>query len=148
MDYFFLGSQEERADENPMLVILAPFKKKHRRYKAVILLEAALFACCTVLNRSAMTKLVSSTSVSALFAAFSIYARPYIEPIENWTDIAGRVFMLITLGAGIALEKEPGEARRHACNVILGAALPAFAVSLLSLSWVSSSAFAWAFAAF
>ena len=111
---------DKKVDEDAWFVILAPFKKKCRLYKVAILLEAALFACCTVLNRSAMTKLVSSTSVSALFAAFSIYARPYIEPIENWTDIAGRVFILITLGVGIELEKEPGDAGRQTCNVILG----------------------------
>ena len=111
---------EEKVDKFPTCVIIAPFKKKLRYFKCAVLLEAALFACCIVLNRSAMTKLVSSTVVSALFAALSCAARPYIESIENWTDIAGRVFMLITLGVGIALEKEPGDAGRHACSVILG----------------------------
>ena len=86
---------DKKVHENPVLVILAPFKKKHRRYKAVILLEAALFACCIVLNRSAMTKLVSSTIVSALFAALSCAARPYIESMENWTAIVGRVFIIL-----------------------------------------------------
>ena len=105
--------------------------KKYAWYKAAILLEAAAFACCAILPRAAMAQLVSSTIVSAVFTALSFVTRPYIEDVEDRTDIAGRIFMLVTLGVGIGLETEPGGSGRLTCNVILG--IVAIAATLMFL---------------
>ena len=65
-------------------------------------------------------KLISSTIVTACFTLVACYARPYTEDVEDFADIGGRVFMLATLGVGIALNERVGEA---VCHVILAVAV-------------------------
>ena len=89
------------------------------RYKALILLEGFMFTFCVILFPSDKAKLISSTIVTACFTLISCYARPYIEDAEDWTDIAGRVFLIATLGVGIALNEGVGRGGQAVCNVVL-----------------------------
>ena len=83
----------------------------------MILLEAFMFAVCVVLMPSDKAKLIASTTVTACFTLIACYTRPYIEDVEDYTDICSRVFMLVTLGVGIALYVDRGG--QAACHVIL-----------------------------
>ena len=65
-------------------------------------------------------KLISSTIVTVCFTLAACYARPYTEDAGDFADIGGRVFMLATLGVGIALNERVGEA---VCHVILAVAV-------------------------
>ena len=112
--------QELLADEGPQYTIIASFEKKYAWFKAILLLEAAAFACSVMLPRYALTKLVSASVFSSFFAVIACVTRPYLEDIEDYTDLAGRAFVLVTLGVGIGLEKGPGPDGRLACSVILG----------------------------
>ena len=103
----------------PFLSIIVPFRRGYAWFKALMMLEASAYACCAVLPRAVMTKLISATAVSALFALISCTARPYIESVEGWADIFGRITVLFTLGVGIGLETAAGRAERVACNTIL-----------------------------
>ena len=93
--------------------------RHHFRYKALILLEASSFAVCVVLMPSDRAKLISSTIVTACFTLAACYARPYTEDVEDFADIGGRVFMLATLGVGIALNEGVGRVGEAVCHVIL-----------------------------
>ena len=83
----------------------------------MIVLEAFMFAVCVVLMPSDKAKLIASTTVTACFTLIACYTRPYIEDVEDYTDICSRVFMLVTLGVGIALYVDRGG--QAACHVIL-----------------------------
>ena len=85
----------------------------------MILLEAFMFAFCVIVFQSDQAKLVSSTVVTACFTLIACYTRPYIEDVEDWTDIAGRVFLLATLGVGIALNEGVGRGGQAVCDVVL-----------------------------
>ena len=78
-----------------------------------------MFSSCVILLRSDQAKLISSTVVTACFTLIACYTRPYIEDIEDWTDIAGRVFLIATLGVGIALNEDMGRGGQAVCNVVL-----------------------------
>ena len=69
----------------------------------MILFEAFMSAVCVVLMPSDKAKLIASTTVTACFTLIACYTRPYVEDVEDYTDICSRVFMLVTLGVGIAL---------------------------------------------
>ena len=66
-------------------------------------------------------QLISSASVTAFFLAASVYTRPYVQNIEDWLDIAGRIFLLATLGVGLALMGDDNEdsGGQVVCDVIL-----------------------------
>ena len=68
-------------------------------------------------------QLISSASVTAFFLAASVWTRPYVENIEDWLDIAGRIFLLATLGVGIALMGDDNDDNdgggQVVCDVIL-----------------------------
>ena len=107
-----------------MIVSLDNLSKHHRpctiiRYKALILLEAFMFAFRVIIFPSDKAKLISSTIVTACFTLISCYARPYLEDAEDWTDIAGRVFLIAALGVGIALNEVVGRGGQTACHVVL-----------------------------
>ena len=78
-----------------------------------------MFAFCVILFPSDKAKLISSTIVTACFTLISCYARPYVENVEDWTDIAGRVFLIATLGVGIALNEGVGRVAQAVCHVVL-----------------------------
>ena len=85
----------------------------------MILLETFVFAFCVILFQSDQAKLISATAVTACFTLIACYTRPYIEDVEDWTDIAGRVFLLATLGVGIALNEGVGRGGQAVCDVVL-----------------------------
>ena len=85
----------------------------------MILLEAFMYAFCVVLMPSDKAKLIASTTVTACFTMIACYTRPYIEDVEDWTDIAGRVFMIATLGVGIVLNEDVGRGSQAVCQVVL-----------------------------
>ena len=66
-------------------------------------------------------QLISSASVTAFFLGASVWTRPYVENIEDWLDIAGRIFLLATLGVGIALmgDDNGDSGGQVVCDVIL-----------------------------
>ena len=66
-------------------------------------------------------QLISSASVTAFFLAASVYTRPYVQNIEDWLDIAGRIFLLATLGVGLALMGDDNDdsGGQVVCDVIL-----------------------------
>ena len=66
-------------------------------------------------------QLISSASVTAFFLAASVWTRPYVENIEDWLDIAGRIFLLATLGVGLALmgDDNGDSGGQVVCDVIL-----------------------------
>ena len=70
---------------------------------------------------SEKAQLISSASVTAFFLAASVWTRPYVENIEDWLDIAGRIFLLATLGVGIALMGDDNDdsGGQVVCDVIL-----------------------------
>ena len=70
---------------------------------------------------SEKAQLISSASVTAFFLAASVWARPYVENIEDWLDIASRIFLLATLGVGIALMGDDNDdsGGQVVCDVIL-----------------------------
>jgi len=78
-----------------------------------------MFAFCVIIFQSDQEKLISSTIVTACFTLISCYARPYVEDVEDWADIAGRVFLIATLGVGIALNEGVGPGGRAVCHVVL-----------------------------
>ena len=78
-------------------------------------LPAAADRSSAVLGPVALT-VVAVSSVTACFALISCYARPYVEDVEDWADIAGRVFLIATLGVGIALNEGVGPGGRAACR--------------------------------
>ena len=79
-----------------------------------------MFAFCVILMPGDTAKLVSSTVVTACFTLIACYTRPYIEDVEDWVDIAGRVFLIATLGVGIALNEGVGRGGgRIACDLVL-----------------------------
>ena len=81
--------------------------------------ETVAFACCVVLMPTEKAQLISSASVTAFFLALSVWTRPYVENIEDWLDIAGRIFLLATLGVGIALMGDDNSGGQVVCDVIL-----------------------------
>jgi hypothetical protein len=85
----------------------------------VILLEAFLFAVFMVLMPSDRAKPIASTAVTTFFTLVTSYTRPYVEDVEDFTDIAGRMFMLIMLAVGIALNEGVGRRGQIVCGVIL-----------------------------
>ena len=91
----------------------------HHRYKGVILLEAFMFAFCVVLMPDDTTKLIASTAVTACFTLVACCTRPYISDFEAYMDIAGRVFLLATLGVGMGLNEDMGRADQAVCDVVL-----------------------------
>ena len=94
---------------------------RHPRYKGAILFETAAFACCVVLMPTEEAQLISSASATAFSLAASVYTRPYLANIEDWLDIAGRIFLVATLGVGIALMGDDNDGRggQVVCEVIL-----------------------------
>ena len=78
-----------------------------------------MFAFCVILMPDDTAKLVSSMVVAVCFALIACYARPYIEDVEDWVDIAGRVFLIAILGVGITLNEGVGRGGRIACDVVL-----------------------------
>ena len=65
-------------------------------------------------------QLISSASVTAFFLAASVWTRPYVENIEDWLDIASRIFLVATLGVGIALMGDDNnDSGGQVCDVIL-----------------------------
>ena len=68
---------------------------------------------------SEKAQLISSASGTAFFLAASVWTRPYVENIEDWLDIAGRIFLLATLGVGIALMGDDDSGGQMVCDVIL-----------------------------
>ena len=78
-----------------------------------------MYAFCVVLMPSDKAKLIASTTVTACFTMIACYTRPYIEDVEDWTDIAGRVFMIATLGVGIVLNEDVGRGGQAVCQVVL-----------------------------
>ena len=62
---------------------------------------------------------ISSASVTAFFLAASVYTRPYVQNNESWLDIASRIFLLATLGVGIALDDSDDDGGQVVCDVIL-----------------------------
>jgi hypothetical protein len=92
--------------------------RNRTRYKGAILFETVAFACCVVLMPTEKAQLISSASVTAFFLAASVWTRPYVENIEDWLDIAGRIFLLATLGVGLALMGDDSGGQ-VVCDVIL-----------------------------
>ena len=108
--------------EQPFLSIVAPFEMRSAWYKAIVLIGAALYACCVALppDDKPLAKLILATVFSILFAVGSIVTQPYRDVVEDRTDMACRAFLILTLVVGIILETEPGPGGRALCDGILG----------------------------
>ena len=73
--------------------------------------------------------------VTACFTLIACWFRPFSEIFEEIPDIAGRVFMLATLGVGIALGADVGHGGQTACQVVLwGVVLASNAMFLILLN--------------
>ena len=110
----------QKGGEEPFLSIVAPFEKRFAWYKAIVLIDAAVYACCVALPRDDLAKLILATVFSILFAVGSIVTQPYRDVVEDRTDMASRAFVILTLVVGIILETEPGPGGRTFCDGILG----------------------------
>jgi hypothetical protein len=88
--------------------LVSSFVDQQMYMKIYLLIESGLFAMLVLLGSNGLGQLVGGFLISVVFFLLTLYTQPYEDDMENYSDIIGRITVILTafLGAVIQMTGE------------------------------------------
>jgi tetratricopeptide (TPR) repeat protein len=84
--------------------LVSPFADQAMYMKLILLVESLLFSLLMLLGDGATTQLVGGLVVSLVFLLVTVWASPYEDDMETYSDIIGRGCVCLTLILGLSIQ--------------------------------------------